>query len=254
MNDSNAIIHQPSQILNNNDKGLVNKTNYGLRRASEQGFGLNSGDIPHITFEAVERLAEAARARRAASASKYRSKWQNRRAELAEHRGERDALLIMTLFDACLRISESLNLHPKDLKQTDTGWTVTVLGKGNKWRTVSISDSIAALLQAYAYKTGIKPIDRLFPITRGAAWAMIRSAYEATGVMKPEQTGHVHVIRHSGALARLEDNGHPKSLQDQLGHSSIGMTMRYLKTLEKKQSVAIQHKTQFQWKLRQPNG
>ena len=63
--------------------------------------------------------------------------------------------------------------------------------------------------------------------------------------MKWEHVGAVHVLRHSGAIALLEQTGNPKALRDQLRHQDAGMTMKYLKTVSTKRSLEIQQGGRF---------
>jgi integrase len=63
-------------------------------------------------------------------------------------------------------------------------------------------------------------------------------AFEKAGIRKPEHVGTVHVLRHSGAIARLAATGNPKAVQDQLRHKEAQMTLRYLKTLSSLESLA----------------
>jgi site-specific recombinase XerC len=83
--------------------------------------------------------------------------------------GERDRLMIETLCDGCLRVSEGLGLRPKDLVQTDAGWIVRVVGKGRKPGEAAISSTLAAHLQSYAYRQGLPPDERFFNITPARA-------------------------------------------------------------------------------------
>ena len=76
---------------------------------------------------------------------------------------------------------------------------------------------------------------------------MVSDAFEAAGVAKPAHVGAVHVLRHSGAIARLEQTGNPKALQDHLRHADARMTLRYLKTLSSIRSLQIQQAVDFRW-------
>lgn len=64
---------------------------------------------------------------------------------------------------------------------------------------------------------------------------------------KPPHVGAVHVLRHSGALERLKDTENLQALQDQLGHSTAKMTLRYMKTLTAEESVRINQQVDFRW-------
>ena len=165
--------------------------------------------------------------------------------------GERDKLLIQLLFDGCLRCSEAIGIRPCDLTQGYTGWTVKVTGKGGKMALVAISPTLAAQLQAYAYRSKLDETDRFFPITRSQAFRIVATAFDQAGVTRPrrdvDRVGAVHILRHSGAIERLRQTGNPKAVQDQLRHKSALMTMRYLKTLSQEESLRIQQEVEFKW-------
>ena len=165
--------------------------------------------------------------------------------------GERDKLLVQLLFDGCLRCSEAIGIRPCDLIQGCTGWTAKVTGKGNKAALVAISPTLAAQLQAYAYRHKLDDHDRLFPITRSQAFRLVTTAFDRAGIIRPrretDRVGAVHILRHSGAIERLRQTGNPKAVQDQLRHKSALMTMRYLKTLSHEESLRIQQGVEFQW-------
>lgn len=55
--------------------------------------------------------------------------------------------------------------------------------------------------------------------------------------MKPEHVGWVHVLRHSGAIERLRATRHAPGVQAQLGHKSMLMTLRYMKTLNAEEAL-----------------
>ena len=162
-------------------------------------------------------------------------------------KGERDGLLIRLLFDGCLRVSEALGVRPKDMVQNNNGWSVRIMGKGRKPGEAAISSSLAAMLQSYAYRYNISPEHKMFPVTPARAWQVVDRAFTLSGIVKPEHVGTVHVLRHSGALARLAATGNPKALQDQLRHTDAKMTLRYMKTLSKMESLRIQQQVEFDW-------
>jgi integrase len=185
--------------------------------------------VPHLRIDEVQQLAREAEAH-------------------ARHgRGERDSLLIQTIFDGCFRVSEAVSLTPQSLTQTPYGWVARIKGKGNKFAEVAISPSLAARLQSFAYRRGIKPDERIFPVSTTRVWQIVDRAFEAAGIRKPEHVGTVHVLRHSGAIARLAATGNPKAVQDQLRHKEARMTLRYLKTLSAQESIKIQQGVDFQW-------
>lgn len=126
-------------------------------------------------------------------------------------------------------------------------WRVEILGKGHKPGVAAISQGLAAQLQAYAYRGGLAADAKMFPFTRRRAFQVVEGAMRRAGVACPEHVGAVHVLRHSGALERLRMTGNPKSVQDQLRHSSARMTLRYFKTLQAEESLKVQQGVDFGW-------
>ena len=179
-------------------------------------------EVGHVSQEAVFQISQAA--------------WDLGRG----YKKDRDRLLILTLFDGCLRISEALQLTPSDLIRTKRGYRLQVRGKGGKMREVAISPSLAAALYAYIMERGLAKDQRIFPISRKQAHAMIKRAFQRAGIKKPDGVGYCHVLRHSGAIARLRRTGNLRSVQHQLGHSTSYMTLRYFKTLQREESIAEQ--------------
>jgi integrase len=186
--------------------------------------------VPHLCLKDVKELADAAGAAA--------------RNVIAQ---ERDPLLIQTLFDGALRVSEGLRLTPASLHHNGTGWSARLLGKGNKYREAALSASIVARLHQYCYRWGIEPRDRVFTITKYRAHQILQRAFERAGIQKPPHVGAVHVLRHSGALERLKETGNPHALQEQLGHTTAKMTLRYLKTLTAEEALRVNQAVDFRW-------
>jgi len=186
--------------------------------------------VVHLNLDQVRQLAEAAGESR---------------------HGDRDKLLIELLFDGCLRCFEAIATRPYDMTQDSMGWTVRVKGKGGKMALVAISPTLAAQLQAYAYRNKLGETERLFPITRSQAFRIVTIAFDRAGLTRPrretDRVGAVHILRHSGAVERLRRTGNPKAVQDQLRHKSALMTMRYLKTISADESLRIQQGVDFKW-------
>ena len=185
--------------------------------------------VPHLRLEEVVQLAKEAEGTARAG------------------KGQRDSLLIQTLFDGCFRVAEGISLTPESLVQTEHGWIARIRGKGDKVAEVAISTTLASKLLAFAYNKGIKTHDRFFPVSTTRVWQIVNRAFAAAGIKKPESVGTVHVLRHSGAIARLAATGNPKALQDQLRHKNAQMTLRYLKTLSAQESIKIQQGVEFPW-------
>jgi integrase len=215
----------------NNETALtVRVDNAALRNKTSQVSAIQRAEagaadyVPHVSADQLKLIALAAS--------------QNSR------HGERNGLLIKFLFDGCLRVSEALRVRPFDLQVTQDGWTVKVMGKGNKPGVVAISASIAAELQSYCYRFKIGEGERIFPVSRSQAFRIVTEAFDKAGIPRPskerDHVGGVHILRHSGAIERLRLTGNPRATQSQLRHKSALMTMRYLKTLSADESLKIQ--------------
>lgn len=203
---------------------------YSRTVAIAKAQGVSGGYVPHIGLDEVLRLCQAV-------ASFSRPKFR-----------ERNELIIQTLFDGCLRVSELLAIKPENITQNDYGWFVRIWNeKGDRWETCSISATLAAKLQSYAYRHKIAPSDKLFPVHRTRIFQIIDRAFETTGIAKPDGVGTVHIMRHSGALERLQRTGNPKAVQEQLRHTSMRMTLRYMNTLAHDEAMAIQSKVDLGW-------
>jgi len=216
---TNAIVPLPK--LNQSSKQLA------IQRGSE----LSPSYVPHLGFDEILRLIDAAES-------------------LSQRPGirERNCLLVQALFDSCLRVSELLAVTPKDIIHSGNGWSLRVFtGKRRTWDTAAISPSLAAQLQAYAYRHNIASDHRIFTINASRVFQIVKAAFANTNLVKPKGVGTVHVLRHSGALERLRRTRNPQSIQEQLRHSSFKMTMRYFKTLSHEESMAIQQEIDYQW-------
>ncbi|MFC2014160.1 tyrosine-type recombinase/integrase [Chloroflexota bacterium] len=177
--------------------------------------------VSFITESEVYRLADAAKAMRD---------------------GERNELLIVTMFQAALRVTEATKLRVKDKAMVDGKHILLVQGKGNKPRLVAIPEKLSYHLGDYAQRQGLKPEDRFFPITRVRAWQVITECADNAGI---DRRVYCHLLRHGGAIARLKRTGNPKSLQIHLGHSDMNMTMRYLATMQTIESLQTESEVEF---------
>lgn len=160
-----------------------------------------------------------------------------------ERNGERNSLLILTLFQTGLRISEALSLTPRKMSRYNGGYILHILGKGKKVRMVACPENLANRLQAFAYQKELKLDDPIFPFNRTRGFQIIKRAALKAGITKRV---YPHLFRHSDAIERLRQTGNPKALQVHLGHSSMTMTMRYLSTLSAEDSLRVQQKVRFE--------
>lgn len=178
--------------------------------------------VSYLTPEEVKRLCDTAKKRR---------------------NGERDSLLLKTLFETGLRVSECLSLTPRKIDTYEGHAVMYIRGKGKKDRMVACPDTLAYMLKAYAYAKTLKMDNKLFKISRQRAWQIVKEVAEREGMQKKI---YPHLFRHSDAIERLRRTGNPKALQYHLGHSSPVMTLRYLSTLTAEDALKIQQGVEFE--------
>lgn len=160
------------------------------------------------------------------------------------NKGERNSILIKTLFETGLRISEALSITPRMIGDHEGHAVLYIKGKGKKPRMVACPDGLAHQLKSHAYTNKLEIDDRIFKINRKRAWQIVQEAAKKAGIQKKV---YPHLFRHSDAIERLRQTGNPKALQYHLGHSSTMMTMRYLATLTAEDALRIQQEVKFQY-------
>jgi integrase/recombinase XerD len=154
---------------------------------------------------------------------------------------DRDALLILVLFQTGLRVSEALTLTIRHLNRQPGALEIT--GKGGKARLVACPEPLIHRLKAFGFDQGLCLDEPIFPVSRKRAWQVIKSAAENAGLGKRV---YPHLLRHSDAIERLRQTMNPRALQLHLGHSSPLMTMRYLSTLTAEEALRINQEVRFE--------
>ena len=223
--------NQQSTAVTVRSTDLCNKNVKTLKTIENQGN--NSDYVPHITPADVKLMCIIA-----AKPVKDTPK--------AKQDAKRTAALIRLIFDACLRVSEALQVRMCDITETSSGWTVAILGKGSKPGLAAVNIETVNVLSRFAYDYQLAKADLLFPISRSTAFRNIQAAYLKAGLRLPsierDRCGCVHILRHSGCLQRLALSGSPREVQIQLRHKSASMTLRYQKTLTAIEGLKNQQK------------
>jgi integrase/recombinase XerC len=145
--------------------------------------------------------------------------------------GARDRAVLLLLYGAGLRIAEALSLKGADLP---LGETLVVTGKGGKQRVVPILPILRAAVADYAARcpwplAGAKP---LFRGAKGGALGqgMVQKAMARARIaLGLPATATPHSLRHSFATHLLGAGADLRSLQELLGHASLGSTQIYTK-------------------------
>jgi integrase/recombinase XerD len=138
--------------------------------------------------------------------------------------------LIYLLLDTGLRISEALSIRREDLDLDNM--LVTVRGKGNKYRTVPFSFEMRKVLFRWT-QTHSFPL--LFPSIRGCSVNLRNLLRDFKWLQLQVGISGVrfspHTFRHTFAVGYLRRGGNVFYLQKILGHSTLEMTNRYVRSL-----------------------
>ncbi|HZF45467.1 MAG TPA: tyrosine recombinase XerC [Sphingomonadaceae bacterium] len=145
--------------------------------------------------------------------------------------GTRDRAVLLLLYGAGLRIAEALSLKGGDLP---LGETLTVTGKGGKQRVVPILPIVSEAVSAYASECPW-PLGKGDPLFRGAKGGQLSQGMVQKAMSRARQelglpaTATPHALRHSFATHLLGAGADLRSLQELLGHASLGSTQIYTK-------------------------
>lgn len=152
--------------------------------------------------------------------------------------GLRDLAFLTLLYDTGCRDSEILNLKLSDINKNDNEGKVNIVGKGNKFRCVPVSNDALKIIRQYIkyYKIEEKDSFLFYTVRNGIKCRMsddnsarIFNKYEA----KAKELGynlphlHPHLFRHARAL-HLYHAGMPMQLVSEwLGHTNIETSLIY---------------------------
>lgn len=145
--------------------------------------------------------------------------------------GSRDRAVLLVLYGSGMRIAEALSLPGS---AWPFGETLVVTGKGNKQRVVPILPIVREAVADYLAKCPW-PLFPDKPLFRGAkggqlSQGMVQKAMaRARSALGIPATATPHALRHSFATHLLGAGADLRSLQELLGHASLGSTQIYTK-------------------------
>ena len=145
--------------------------------------------------------------------------------------GARDRAVLLLLYGAGMRIAEALSLTGAALP---LGESLVVSGKGGKQRVVPLLPIVRQGVGDYLAKSPW-PIDKTTPLFRGAkggalSQGMVQKAMaRARTALGLPPSATPHALRHSFATHLLSAGADLRSLQELLGHASLGSTQIYTK-------------------------
>ncbi len=144
---------------------------------------------------------------------------------------ERDFAIILLFLTCGMRLEELVNINLSDIR----GNVLVITGKGNKERTVYLSESCIAAINDYMKvrpNDGLIDRDALFisrqnrRISREMVQKLVKKYIKAAGL--DEKKYSVHKLRHTAATLMYRD-GHVdiRLLQEILGHTNLSTTQIY---------------------------
>lgn len=158
--------------------------------------------------------------------------------DINTHTGYRHRVILTLLYDSGCRVQELCDITISDVSLNGIS-TVRLHGKGNKYRTVVISDETAYLIENYIQRFLPNAIGTQSLITNryhrkidrdGVAYIIKKyaSLVRKEDFTFPEHI-HCHIFRHSKAMHMLESGINMIYIRDFLGHEDISTTMVYVR-------------------------
>jgi integrase/recombinase XerD len=157
--------------------------------------------------------------------------------------GIRDRALIALMWRAGLRVSEALDLMPKDVNMA-AGEVTVLRGKGDRQRTLGLDDDTLSVLQVWLDRRktfGFRSAP-LFctlggdEISDQQVRGMLRRRAAKAGIAKRV---HPHGLRHTYA-SELNREGVPVThIQRNLGHAHLSTTQTYLDHIAPTEVIAV---------------
>ncbi len=158
----------------------------------------------------------------------------------------RDLAIVEVLYASAIRVSELVGLTPEGVDLS--GGTLRVLGKGNKERVVPLGSPALRALRVYLDK-GRPGLVRegssssIFLSTTGQPMGT-RSVYQVVASLLADVPGvgplGPHTLRHTAATHLLDGGADLRSVQELLGHASLGTTQIYTHVSNERLTQAYQ--------------
>ena len=147
--------------------------------------------------------------------------------------GRRDRALLEFLYATGARVSEAVDAELIDLELEER--TAVLTGKGDRQRLVPLGGHAVDALRSYLPDRmalrkqrdpgGVFLNARGGRLTRQGVWGIVRR--HAARAAIPDDRISPHVLRHSTATHMVEGGADLRTVQEMLGHASIGTTQVY---------------------------
>lgn len=151
--------------------------------------------------------------------------------------GVRNKAMISVLVDCGLRLGELIGLRMNDVDLD--AQTLKMAGKTGE-RKARFGSATTNALKAYIQVRGVVGDEaRLWTIKRGSP--LTANSFQVSIRKLSDKVGfhvHVHLLRHSFATLYLRNGGDALMLQRLLGHTTLGMTERYVQAIGMEDAMA----------------
>ena len=153
--------------------------------------------------------------------------------------GLRDKVLLCIMYATGARAQEICDLAVSNVRFSDKGATIDIIGKGNKCRRIRISSHSAGILKKYIIHKGIEhsPNRHIFSsqthehMTISCIEELVKKYVFKAKALHPDKfiksRYSPHSIRHTTAVHMLESGVPLMVIKNFLGHSSIQTTQVY---------------------------
>ena len=140
----------------------------------------------------------------------------------AKTSNHRDYLLLRFMWRTGMRVSEAINVTPKDI-EFKNGVVNIRKAKGGRQRRVPLDEESIKMLSDYILALNTLEDRPIFPITRVQVFYIVKKYGNLIGV-----NIHPHTLRHSFAINLVRGGTDLRRVQLMLGHSSLSITQIYL--------------------------
>ncbi|MDO4931003.1 MAG: tyrosine-type recombinase/integrase [Bacteroidales bacterium] len=148
--------------------------------------------------------------------------------------GRRDRLILMTFYEAGLRISELIGLNAENISWDRN--ELRVLGKRNKHRIVPFGEELRNALMTYDAERQEKTGSATGPFfvndrgVRATDSEVRRTVKRYLSLVTTQKKRTPHVLRHTFATVLLNNGADLEAVKNLLGHESVATTQVYTHT------------------------
>jgi len=172
---------------------------------------------------------------------------------LSSKTGRRDLALMITIYSTAARLDEILSLQVKNLHLSAVKPYITVIGKGDKIRSLYLLPKAVAHLKKYLteyhgnspdpnayvfYSRNLGPLGKMSQTAVSKRLAIHAEAAHSICDEVPANL-HAHQLRHAKASHWLEDGMNIVQISFLLGHEQLKTTMIYLDITTEEEAKAL---------------